>query len=77
MKKDNDEENKENEGEGIYLNPYQGKGLKMVLKSILNNTDMSEKQKYKFKRTLKNLNKGCKVVIDGDGIYLNPYKNEK
>lgn len=64
-------------GKGLYLNPYQGKGISSFLKRQIEQSDISDDEKNKLKDTCKSLKKGClckiKETKHGDALYLKPY----
>ena len=60
-------------GEGIFLNPYEGKGLGDILRSILKK-DEDRKNKKPLKKIFKKLGKGdIEIIKQGEGIFLQPY----
>ena len=63
------------DGSGIYLNPYEGKGLTELLRAILKK-DKNNKEKKPLKKIFKKLGKGqIQITQQGEGIFLEPYKN--
>ena len=62
------------QGDGIFLNPYEGKGLSAVLRSILKKTtSMDVDRKKQLKEGFKKLKVKVKVTRYGNGIFLQPY----
>ena len=60
-------------GEGIFLNPYEGKGLGDILRSILKK-DEDRKNKKPLKKIFKKLGKrDIEIIRQGEGIFLQPY----
>ena len=67
-------------GSGLYLNPYQGKGINDFLKNQIEmQSGLNAEEKHKLKETCKSLKKGCICKIKenkhGYGIFLKPYKD--
>ena len=65
-------------GSSLYLNPYQGRGIKDFLKNILKQSDIEEEGKKAFKNILNNLSDGIEVREDSEGsagLYLSPFKH--
>ena len=63
-------------GEGIFLNPYEGKGMSDILRSILKK-DEERKNKIPLKKIFKKLGKGdVGIIRQGEGIFLQPYKQK-
>ena len=64
-----------NVGNGIYLNPYKGKGLKEMLIPIVDKIDgVEEEGKKQIRKAIKTLTPFFKIYEDkeGNGIFLNP-----
>jgi len=64
-------------GTGLYLNPYEGKGIRDFLKSVVKKSGIEDEGKKSLKNILKNLSEGIEVTQEGSGLYLNPYKINK
>jgi len=62
-------------GKGIFLKPYEGKGLSDFFKSIIKNSNIEDESKKGLKNILKNLSDGISVEKQGDGLFLKPFKN--
>ena len=63
------------EGEGIFLNPYKGKGLKEVLVPVIDKVEGLEQEgKRQIKSVIKALTPFFKIyeVKDGSGVFLEP-----
>ena len=63
---------------GLFLDPYQGRGISDYLKSILKssaNDGIENPEKKELKKLLKNLKNGVEIHKSGHGLFLNPYKN--
>ena len=58
------------QGDGIFLNPYEGKGLSDLLRSILKK-DENRKNKKPLKEVFKKLK--VKVKVTRYGIFLQPF----
>jgi len=67
-------------GKGIYLNRYQGKGIKDFLKNILEQSNLEDEEQIVMKNVLKNLSEGAKVKVKegkhGMGIFLSKKYNQ-
>ena len=66
-------------GEGLYLDPYQGKGIgKFFKEQIKQNDSLTNDEKDVFYKVLKSFKGGCKCSVnddknDGSGLYLDPF----
>ena len=77
LKKENEvkkEKKIESEGSGIFLNPYEGRGLSDFLRNILKNSNIKKPEKTELKNTFKNLKHGVEIKKSGSGLFLNPAK---
>jgi len=62
-------------GGALFLNPYQGKGIKDFIKGIIKNSDVQEIGKNAIIEVLKNIaTNGANVKVEGGALFLNPYK---
>ena len=73
---DNEAKTIKKDGNGLYLNPYEGTGVQKYFKELIHKSDMCEQSKKDYFQILKLLKGGCKSGIrkNGNGIYLEPYK---
>jgi len=65
----------ESSGGALFLNPYQGKGIKDFIKGIVKNSNAQEIGKNAVIEVLKNIAKnGANINTEGGALFLNPYK---
>ena len=60
---------------GLFLNPYQGRGISDYLRNILKSSNVEASEKRELKKLVKKLKDGVEIHKSGNGLFLNPYKN--
>ena len=62
------------QGSALFLNPYQGKGIKDFIKGIVKNSNVEEIGKKAIIDVLKNIAvNGANINVEGGALFLNPY----
>jgi len=62
------------QGSSLFLNPYQGKGIKDFIKGIVKNSNVEEIGKKAVIDVLKNIAiHGANIKVEGGALFLNPY----
>lgn len=65
---------KEKEGQGIYLAPYEGKGIKDFISNIIKKSNIEQISKDAVHQVLKNIaENGATAEVSGSGLFLAPY----